>query len=81
MLYIIMQYFRICCNKSDRLWRSELFMSYSILFIGAMIIFIFTDNALGSYDYNGTTVIFLYGLMNLYTWYLQYMYSPTKETK
>lgn len=53
-------------------------MSYSILFIGAMIIFIFTDNALGSYDYNGTTVIFLYGLMNLYTWYLQYMYSPTR---
>lgn len=78
MAYLVLQYLRICCYKTDRLWRSELFMSYSILFMGAMVIFIFTDNALGSYSYDGTTVVFLYGLMNLYTWYLQYMYSPTK---
>ncbi len=55
-------------------------MSYSLLFMAAMVVFVFTDNALGAYRYDGTTVIFLYGLMNFYTWYLQYMYSPTKET-
>ncbi len=54
-------------------------MSYSILFIVAMMIFVFTDNAFGSYSYDGTTFIFLYGLMNLYVWYLQYMYTPALE--
>jgi hypothetical protein len=78
MLYIIIQQFRICCRDGDMLWRSQMFMAYSILFIVAMMIFVFTDNALGAYHYDGTTVIFLYGLMNLYTWYLQYMYTATK---
>lgn len=78
MLHILYRYISICCDKEERLWRSELFMTYSILFMLAMIVFIFTDNALGAYRYDGTTVIFLYGLMNFYVWYLQYMYSPTK---
>lgn len=78
MVNIIYRYILICCDKDERLWRSDLFMSYSLLFMFAMIMFIFTNNALGSFEYNGTTVIFLYGLMNFYVWYLQYMYSPTK---
>lgn len=53
-------------------------MLYSILFQLAMVVFVLTDNALGSYSYDGNYVIMLYGLMNLYTWYLQYMYTPTK---
>lgn len=83
MLYIFYQFVRICIYKGEgsRLWRSELFMSHSLLFMGAMVVFVFTDNALGSYHYDGTTVLFLYGLMNLYTWCLQYMYSPTKEAE
>ena len=78
IVYIVYRYICICFNKSDRLWRSELFMVYSILFILAMVLFLATDNAFGAYHYDGTTVVFLYGLMNLYTWYLEYMYSPTK---
>ena len=78
MIYIIARFISICTFKHDRLWRSELFMAYSVLFIAAMAVFIFTDNALGSFRYDGTTVLFLYGLMNFYTWYLQYMYSPSK---
>ncbi len=54
-------------------------MSYSILFIVAMMVFVFTDNALGSYHYEGTNFVFLYGLMNLYVWYLQYMYCPVGD--
>jgi hypothetical protein len=54
-------------------------MSYSLLFIVAMMLFFFTDNALGSYNYEGTSFIFLYGLMNLYVWYLQFMYSRAGE--
>jgi hypothetical protein len=54
-------------------------MSYSVLFIVAMMLFLFTDNALGSYNYEGTSFLFLYGLMNLYVWYLQFMYSPVGE--
>lgn len=79
ILYIGTQYVRICCDKSDRLWRSELMMSYSVLFIVAMMVFVFTDNALGSYHYEGANFIFLYGLMNFYVWYLQFMYSPAGE--
>ncbi len=52
-------------------------MIYSMIFILCLFSLFVGDHALGAYYYNGADIIILYGFMNFYIWYLQYMYTPT----
>lgn len=63
----------------ERLWRNEMFLIYSGLFQIAQFIFFTIDNSFGVFQYDGSNVMFVYSFLNLYTWYLQYMYTPSGE--
>jgi len=54
-----------------------MFIVYSVLYIFAMFVFFLVSNSFGSFSYNGSSILFLYSLMNMYTWYLMYMFSPS----
>jgi uncharacterized membrane-anchored protein YitT (DUF2179 family) len=56
-----------------------MFIVYSILYVLAMLVFFVANNSLGSFSYNGSSILFLYSLMNMYTWYLMYMFSPSTD--
>ena len=44
-----------------------------------LIFIIVAANQLIPYNYSGSTVLLVYGLVNLYVYYLQYMFTITKE--
>jgi hypothetical protein len=48
----------------------------------AFIFFIFiivAGNQLIPYNYSGSAILLVYGLVNLYVYYLQYMFTITRE--
>ena len=53
-------------------------MVISSLFIFVIFIVI-AANQLIPYNYNGFSVLLIYGLVNIYVYYLQYMFTITRE--
>lgn len=76
IVYIVVQYVRICMLDESRMWRSQMFMFFSIFFIFAMVLFLLT-NSLGIFNYSAEQILLVYTLTNLYIIYLQYMYTVT----
>ena len=44
-----------------------------------MIFIVVASNQLIPYNYTGSTILLVYGLVNVYVYYLQYMFTITKE--
>jgi hypothetical protein len=76
--YIAFRFVRSCMAPEGRTWRSELFMSFSSVFIFAVFIMLIS-NSLILFNYSGSVVLIVYGLINVYVYYLQYMYTITRE--
>jgi uncharacterized protein YhhL (DUF1145 family) len=55
-----------------------LFMAFSCAFILAVFIIV-VSNALAPYNYNGSGILVVYSLVNIYVYYLQYMFTVTRE--
>lgn len=79
-IYIIVQYARICMQVDEKLWRNQLFMFFSIFFIFISIVMFFV-NGYNVFSYTGNRILLLYTQANMYTFYMQYMYSVTAEEK
>ena len=79
-LYILIQYIRICIKVSDKLWRNQLFMFFSIFFLIITLVMFFV-NGFHIFDMAGNRILFLFTAMNMYTFYMQYMYSITAEER
>jgi len=44
-----------------------------------LIFVVVAANQLIPYNYSGSAILLVYGLVNLYVYYLQYMFTITKE--
>ncbi len=44
-----------------------------------IIFIVVAANQLIPYNYNGSSVLLVYGLVNIYVYYLQYMFTITRE--
>jgi len=44
-----------------------------------IIFIVVAANQLLPYNYNGSSVLLVYGLVNIYVYYLQYMFRITRE--
>lgn len=60
------------------LWRNQLFLFFSVFFI-AITIALFFLNGFEINSLVGNRMLLLYTAMNMYTFYMQYMYSITSE--
>jgi len=58
------------------IWRHKIFFSFSCYFILCYFIFMFTGSV-NVYNFNGTKVMLLFGITNVYVWFLQVIYSPS----
>lgn len=78
VLYTAYRYAQICASSESKLWRSYIFVVFSSIFI--VIIFIIAcSNAFIPYNYEGPVIFLTYAFVNMYIYYLQYMFSITRE--
>jgi len=77
-IYVIYRYSRVCMSPDTKLWRTYIFMVFSCIFILSLFIII-ASNSLVLFNYKGPSILLVYGLINIYVYYLQYMYSITRE--
>jgi hypothetical protein len=76
--YIIYLYICILKEKPNRLYRHNLFMIFTAVFFISTTVFFF----LGGYDlynYSASKIFFTFAFMNMYSFYLQYLYAPSPE--
>ena len=78
--YIIFSYIRLCTKLDTLLWRNQLFLFFSVFFI-VMTLSLFFVNGFSINSFAGNRVLLLCTSMNMYTFYLQYMYSLPKEER
>jgi hypothetical protein len=75
-IYIAIQYCRNMPKLFDKIWRNQIFLIFSCFYI-ILLMIIFVINGFGVYEYIGDRILILFTIMNMYTIYLQYMYSVT----
>lgn len=78
MLYIIFLYYKICQAYKTRIWRHRLFSVFSIYFIFCLAVFMFTGTP-HVYSSYGERVLLFICIMNVYIYYMQFMYSPSDD--
>lgn len=78
--YIIFTYIRLCIKADELLWRNQLFLFFSIFFI-VMTIALFFVNGFEINSFAGNRILLLLTMMNMYVFYMQYMYSISKEER
>ena len=74
LTYIAVQYIRSSMNFFSKIWRNQMFLVFSFIFFLVIIIMLII-NGFSVYEYTGNRILILFGFMNMYTVYLQYMYS------
>jgi len=66
---------QILKRYNDLIWRHKIFFSFSCYFIFCYFVFMFTGS-INVYNLNGTKVMLVFGITNIYIWFLQILYSP-----
>jgi hypothetical protein len=78
-LYISFYFIRSTMNFFNKIWRNQIFLMFSFLFIVIIFVMLIIDG-FSVYEYTGNRILILFGFMNMYTIFLQYMFSiNTKE--
>ena len=78
LLYIAFRYGKICVSEGAKLWRSMIFLVFSSVFIIALFIII-ASNAFVPFYYSGSAIFVVYAFINVYVYYIQYMFTITKS--
>jgi hypothetical protein len=76
LVYICIQYIIFCRDYDKLIWRYKVFGVFSLYFILVYALIMFT----GSFQirsFEGNRVLLTVSMMNLYIYYMQYMWSPT----
>jgi hypothetical protein len=68
----------ICRNFQTRMWRHKMFFTFSLYFIICYFIMVFTGS-MSVYNLDGSRVLLLIGILNIYIWFLQYLYAPNAQ--
>ncbi len=77
IIYIVVKYVRNFPTLLDKIWRNQIFLIFSAFYI-ILVVITFAVNGFGVYEYIGDQILIIFTIMNMYTIYMQYMYSVTK---
>jgi len=64
-------------NFQSRMWRHKMLFVFSIYFIICYFILLFSGS-LSVYNDDGSRVLLVFGIINIYVWFLEYFYVPSK---
>lgn len=73
-----MQFVRNCEGFTNKLWRNQMFMVFSAFFIVTLGV-ITISNEFTIFEYAGNLILLQFTVINMYTIFMQYMYSITNE--
>lgn len=73
----MVKYVRNFPTLLDKIWRNQIFLIFSVFYI-VLLVITFVVNGFGVYEYIGDQILIIFTIMNMYTIYMQYMYSVTK---
>lgn len=76
--YIIYLIIRVIRDRPNRLYRHNVFLVLTVIFFISTIVFFFVGGY-NVYDYSAAKIFFTLAFMNLYSFYLQYLYAPTAK--
>jgi hypothetical protein len=80
LLYVVVQTIRTCTLLEKLMYRSTVYMFFSLVFMLLMLVIIVT-NGISIYNFDGSGILYLYVLMNIYVYYLQYMYTAKEVAR
>lgn len=75
--YLGFRYVNICMTDGSKLWRSQMYLIFSVFFIFTIGLFL-VSNSFSIFNYSGQKIILVFTLINTYVIYLQYMYTLTR---
>lgn len=78
LVYISVQFVRSAMNFFDKIWRNQMFLMFSFIYIVVIMVMLIIEG-FSVYEYTGNRILILFGFMNMYTIYLQYMYSINNQ--
>lgn len=78
LVYIAVQFTRSAMNFFDKIWRNQMFLLFSFLYIVIILVMLIIEG-FSVYEYTGNRILILFGFMNMYTIYLQYMFSISSQ--
>lgn len=78
LVYIAVQFTRSAMNFFDKIWRNQMFLLFSFLYIVVILVMLIIEG-FSVYEYTGNRILILFGFMNMYTIYLQYMFSISSQ--
>lgn len=80
LVIIYLLYLFITIKERNQLvaYRNSLFMNISLLFfIGVVVVIVL--GSLDVFSYSSGLILFSFGICNLYSYLLQYLYAPTQQ--
>lgn len=79
LIWMLFGFAQIIKKYSTRIWRHRMFFLFSCYFILCYFLFLFTGS-LAVYNDNGTRVMLVVGITNLYIWFMMVLYTPTDQS-
>ena len=80
IIYIFYLFVTVCRDKPHQAYRNTIFLAFSSFFFITVIVVV----ALGSLDifnYSSALVMFSFAITNIYSFLVQYLYSPTAQQR
>ena len=76
--YIIYLIIRAIKDRPNRLYRHNVFLVLTVIFFISTTVFFFVGGY-DLYNYSASKIFFTLAFMNLYSFYLQYLFAPTAK--
>ena len=77
-LVFVMTLYCDLCGRQDLLWRNKMFVNLSFFFY--LVVFaLFIFDGFDIFEYSAGKVMFTYLFMNIFSFYLQYLYTPCDQ--
>lgn len=73
--WMFFAFLQILRKYNTIIWRHKMLFSFSTYFIFCYFVFMFTGT-MSVYNLNGTKVMLLFGITNVYIWFLTILYAP-----
>lgn len=78
LIYMLVNYYKFFKSYDGKIWRYKIYGNFSIYFIFTWALFLFTGSY-QLYQFDGSKVLLSIALMNLYIFYMQYLWAPSEE--
>lgn len=78
LVILLFYYIQYCRFYNSRIWRFKLIGLFTIYFVFSFSLFLYTGS-FSLYEFDGNRILLTITILNLYIYYMQYLWSPSAE--